>query len=121
MISRTRLLSAGIVLILPWLGAGEPGAQSWKPEKPVEIVIGTSPGGPQDRTGRTVQKILQEQRLVTTPVNIVNKAGGGGAVGLSYVNQHPNDGHYLMINSLTLLTNHLTGKTTMAFTDFTPI
>jgi putative tricarboxylic transport membrane protein len=103
------------------LGAWEAGAQAWKPDKPVEIVIGTSPGGPQDRTGRTVQKILQEQKLVTTPINIVNKAGGGGAVGLSYLSQHPNDGHYLMINSLTLITNHLTGKTTMAYTDFTPI
>lgn len=97
------------------------GAQAWKPEKPVEIIIGTSAGGPQDRTGRIIQKILQDMKLVPTPVTVVNKPGGGGAVGLAYLNQHAGDGHYLMINSLTLLTNHITGKTTLAYTDFAPV
>jgi putative tricarboxylic transport membrane protein len=96
-------------------------AQAWKPDKPVEIVVGTSPGGPQDRTGRLIQRILQEQKLVPTPVNVVNKAGGGGVIGLTYLSQHPGDGHYLMVNSITLFTNHVTGRSTLAYTDFTPI
>ena len=96
-------------------------AQVWKPEKPVEIVVGTSPGGPQDRTARLIQRILQEQKLAPTPVNIVNKAGAGGVIGLTYVSQHPGDAHYLMLNSITLFTNHVTGRSTLAYTDFTPI
>lgn len=96
-------------------------AQGWKPQKPVEIIIGTSPGGPQDRTGRMVQKILQDLKLAPTPVSVVNKAGGGGAIGLAYLNQHPGDGHYLMINATTLLTNHITGKSALGPGDFTPI
>lgn len=96
-------------------------AQGWKPQKPVELIIGTSPGGPQDRTGRLVQKILQERKLAPTPVSVVNKPGGGGAVGLAYLNQHPGDGHYLMINATTLLTNHITGKNALGPGDFTPI
>jgi len=96
-------------------------AQAWKPDKPVEVVVGTSPGGPQDRTGRLIQKILQEQKLVPTPVNVVNKAGGGGVIGLTYLSQHPGDGHYLMVNSITLFTNHVTGRSTLAYTDFTPL
>ena len=96
-------------------------AQSWKPEKPVEIVIGTTPGGPQDRTGRLIQKILQEQRLVTTPVNVVNKPGGGGVIGLTYLSQHPGDGHYMIVNAVTLFTNHITGRTTLSYADFTPL
>jgi putative tricarboxylic transport membrane protein len=111
-----RWLIAGL-LLAPTIGA----AQAWKPEKPVEIVIGTSAGGPQDRTGRLIQKILQEQKLVPTPVNVVNRPGGGGAVGLSYLAQHPGDGHYLMINSMTLFTNHIAGRTPLAYTDFTPV
>ncbi|HKA40854.1 MAG TPA: tripartite tricarboxylate transporter substrate binding protein [Burkholderiales bacterium] len=118
---RVDLLLRAAVAALVLLTDVQTASAQWKPEKPVEIVVGTSPGGPQDRTGRTIQRILQDQKLVTTPVNVVNKAGGGGAVGLSYVNQHPGDGHYLTINSLTLITNHLMGKTTMAYTDFTPI
>jgi len=96
-------------------------AQAWKPEKPVEIIVGTSPGGPQDRTGRLIQRILQEQKLAPTVVNIVNKPGGGGAVGLAYLSQHAGDGHYLMVNAMTLFTNHITGRTPLAYTDFTPI
>ena len=109
-------------LAVAWALAPAPAlAQSWKPEKPVEIVIGTSPGGPQDRTGRLLQKILQEQKLVAVPINVVNKPGGGGAIGLTYLGQHPGDGHYLMVNSVTLFTNNITGRTPLSYNDFTPV
>jgi len=93
----------------------------WKPEKPVEIIIGTSAGGPQDRAGRLIQKILQEQRLVTTPVNVLNRPGGGGVIGLTYLGQQPGDAHYMMVNSITLFTNHITGRTQLSYADFTPL
>lgn len=101
--------------------AGTAVAQTWKPEKPVEIIIGTTAGGPQDRTGRSVQKILQDLKLAPTPINVINRPGGGGAVGLNYLNTHQGDGHYLMINAISLLTNHIAGKTPLNYTDFTPV
>jgi len=111
-----------VVLAVVACALAAPGlAQTWKPEKPVEIIIGTTPGGPQDRTGRLIQRILQEQKLVPAPVNVVNKPGGGGVIGLTYLSQHPDDGHYLMVNSMTLFTNHITGRTALAYTDFTPL
>jgi putative tricarboxylic transport membrane protein len=94
---------------------------AWKPEKAVEIVIGTSAGGPQDRMGRTIQRILQEHKLVATPLAVVNKPGGGGAIALSYLNQHAGDGHYLAVNALSTLTNHITGKSALGPGDLTPI
>ena len=93
----------------------------WKPEKPVEIIIGTSAGGPQDRAGRLIQKILQEQRLVTAPINVLNRPGGGGVIGLTYLGQQPGDAHYVMVNSITLFTNHITGRTQLSYSDFTPL
>ena len=113
-------LAIGLVAALA-LAPAAGSAQTWKPDKPVDVVIGTSPGGPQDRTGRLIQKILQEQKLVPTPVNVVNKPGGGGVVGLVYVSQHRGDGHFLMVNSMTLFTNNLTGRTSLAYTDYTPL
>ena len=111
-----------VVLAVVACALAAPGlAQTWKPEKPVEIIIGTTPGGPQDRTGRLIQRILQEQKLVPAPINVVNKPGGGGVIGLTYLSQHPDDGHYLMVNSMTLFTNHITGRTALAYTDFTPL
>ena len=113
--------NVAVLAAVAWTFAAPAAAQTWKPEKPVEMIIGTTPGGPQDRTGRLIQKILQEQKLVATPVNVVNKPGGGGAVGLTYLSQHPGDGHFLMVNSMTLFTNHLTGRTPLAYSDFTPL
>ena len=77
----------------------------WKPQKPVEIIVGTGAGGGQDKTARTAGRLLTEQRLVEPAVNIVNKPGGGGAVGWAYLNQHAGDAHYVEIANTTLLTN----------------
>ena len=109
------------VLVAATLAAAGAAAQTWKPEKAVEIIIGTSAGGPQDRMGRAVQRILQDRKLVATPLNVVNKAGGGGAVALSYLNQHAGDGQFLAVNALSTLTNHITGKSVIGPADLTPL
>jgi putative tricarboxylic transport membrane protein len=96
-------------------------AQAWKPTKPVEIVIGTSPGGPQDRMGRAVQRIVQEKKLIDVPVNVVNRPGGGGAIAMAYLNTHAGDPHYVAVNAITTLTNYITGKTPHGPADFTPL
>lgn len=96
-------------------------AQAWKPEKPVEIIIGTSAGGPQDRTGRLVQRVLQERKLVEQPLAVVNKPGGGGAVGLAYLAQHGGDGHYMQIVAQPLLSNHVAGRSKLHYSEFTPL
>ena len=110
----------GVAVVLIFASAVACG-QTWKPEKPVEIIIGTSTGGPQDRMGRAVQRILQEKKMVVVPMNVVNKAGGGGAVALNYLNQHAGDGHFMAVNALAMLTNHITGRSTIGPTDLTPL
>ena len=90
---------------------------AWKPERAVEIIVGTSPGGPQDRMGRMLQKIMQEARLVEVPVSVENKAGGGGAVALAFLAQRTG-ANTLMINAPTMLSNQITGRTSLKYTDF---
>ena len=94
---------------------------AWKPERAIEIIIGTSPGGPQDHMGRMLQKVLQENRWFEVPLSAVNKPGGGGAIGLAYVNQHAGDGRYVMIIAPTLLSNQITGRAPFGHADFTPV
>ena len=96
-------------------------AQAWQPDKPIEIVIPTSPGGSVDRTARTLQKILQEGALVRVPVTVVNKPGAGGAVSLVHLNQHAGDGHYISINTPNLIANDINGRSTVKYTDVTPL
>jgi putative tricarboxylic transport membrane protein len=96
-------------------------APEWQPRNAVEIMVASGPGGGMDRTARTIQIIVRERKIADIPLNVVNKAGGGGTIGWTYLSQHPRDGHYLAIGSPALLTNHITGKSALSYTDFTPL
>ena len=109
-----------IIVALLCAAAAAHAQPAWKPEKSVEIIIGTSPGGPQDRLGRTLQKVLQKSRLVEVPVSVENKPGGGGAVALAALAQRTG-GSTLMINAPTMLNNQITGKSPLPYTDFTAL
>lgn len=96
-------------------------AQSWSPTKNVEIVVGSAPGGSNDRTGRSVEKLLNELKLVPTSVTVNNKPGGGGNIMFAYVSAHAGDAHYLMVGTTAMLSNHIVGSSKLSHTDFTPI
>lgn len=68
-------------------------AQGWKPEKNVEIVSSSGPGGASDRQARTVQALLQSMPGIPS-VTVNNRPGGGGTVALTVLAQHPADAHY---------------------------
>lgn len=94
---------------------------AWRPDKPVEIIVNTSPGTGSDTTGRLILRLLAEKKLIDVPATVVNKVGGGGTIGLAYLTQHPGNGHYLMVTSPTMLTNHITGKGALSYGDTTPL
>jgi len=96
-------------------------AADWKPADNIEVVVGASPGGGNDNIARTMQKIIQDRRLVEVPFNIVNKPGAGGAVAYAYLNLYAGNPHYLGVSSNTLLTNHITGTSKIFYEDITPI
>jgi putative tricarboxylic transport membrane protein len=112
------LLNASIALFSV---APQAASAQWKPVKPIEIVVGTGVGGGQDKSARTVQRILQERKLVDVPVTVVNKPGGGGAVGWTYLNQHAGEGHIVYVGNPTLLTNHIVGRNPINYTHVTPL
>jgi putative tricarboxylic transport membrane protein len=58
---------------------------------------------------------------VDVPINVVNKPGGGGAVGWAFLNQHAGDAHFLQIANPLLVTNALMGRATVTYNDVTPI
>jgi putative tricarboxylic transport membrane protein len=113
----------GIVFAPCAASAAAPGNApvQWKPGKPIEIIVGTGVGGGQDKSARTVQRILQEKKLVEVAVSVVNKPGGGGAVGYTYLNQHQGEGHIIYVGNPTLLTNHIVGRSPINYTHVTPL
>jgi putative tricarboxylic transport membrane protein len=96
-------------------------AQAWSPEKAVEVVVPTAAGGANDNIARLIQKILQDQKLVSTPVVVMNKAGGNQTLASVYVRQHPNDPHYLLYSTSSVLSAEITGLSKMHYTELTPI
>src|SRR5712692_9023152 len=67
-------------------------AQSY-PTRPVEFIIPFAPGGPTDTAIRLIQPQLAANLGV--PVVLVNKAGGGGALGMDGVAKAKPDGYTL--------------------------
>jgi putative tricarboxylic transport membrane protein len=117
-----RSLSAvATCLIAAVIAHGEAQAQAWSPQRNVEIVVGSAPGGSNDKTARTVEHILTTAKLVSTSVTVVNRPGGGSTIAFNYVMQKAGDPHVLMIGTPSLLTNHITGLSKQHYTDFTPI
>jgi putative tricarboxylic transport membrane protein len=107
-----------------WLAlfaTGVSAQSTWRPDKAVELVVTTAPGGANDQIARAMQKALREEKLLATPLEIVNKPGGNQTIGVAYVNQHAADPHYLLLANPTLLGSHIAGVTTLNYTDLTPI
>jgi putative tricarboxylic transport membrane protein len=97
------------------------GAQGWSPQRNVELVVPNPPGGSNDKTARTVERIWTMNKVLPTTLSVVNRSGGGGSIAYTYVAQRTGDPHYLVVAGPALLTNHITGASTLQHTDLTPI
>jgi putative tricarboxylic transport membrane protein len=109
------------LLAAAWL-AGMPlyaPAQGWKPERAVEIVLGSAPGSGPDITARAMQRIFHAHRYLDVPLTVQNKVGGNGAVARNYMKQFEGNGHYLILGDRGMLALHAMDRIT--FTDRTPL
>jgi putative tricarboxylic transport membrane protein len=95
--------------------------QSWSPSRNVEIVVGSAPGGSNDKTARAVERAIVEGKLIPTSLTVVNRPGGGSSIAFNYVNQRKGDPHTLLIGTTALLTNHIVGTSPLSYMDFTPV
>ena len=94
---------------------------SWRPEREIELVAGTPPGGGQDRPARALIGILDKSGLLERPARVLNMPGKGGGAAWDYIHAHPGDPHRLAINSPPLLTNRIVGVSDYDHADLTPI
>src|ERR671916_3044548 len=74
---RLMMLGLGSASALMLLGAGEGFAQGKAPTGPIEITSGTSPGGTPDVLMRRAAKILNDEKIITNPLVVQNRTGGG--------------------------------------------
>jgi putative tricarboxylic transport membrane protein len=112
------LFIATIALLAP-LPAKAQG--TWKPDHNIEIVVGATTGAGTDKAARMMQGMWQKKNALNVPSIVSNKPGGGGAVSWAYLGQKQGDAHTLLVTSYNIVTNHITGKSKLTYSDFTPI
>jgi len=95
----------------------------WEPERPIEFVIQTPPGGGSDIYTRLWLGIIDEKNLSPVPVTPVNMPGGAGAVALTYLYQQDGDPHYLTptLNSIVTTPLQQTIPVMYPSQDLTPV
>lgn len=121
MILRNIMFLKGLFLALALVLSAHSNAQSWRPDKHVELIVPAEAGGSLDTTGRTTHKILEELKLLPGSSAVTNRAGGAHAVAYAYLNQRQGDGHFISITSANLLGGHIAGRLPMSYTDVSPI
>lgn len=96
-------------------------AQGWKPERNVELVIPTSPGGSNDIAGRTLHKLLNDLKLLPVSSTVANRSGGEHNVAYTYISQRNADAHTIGVMSTPMLVNAVEGRSSLTHNDVTPI
>ncbi|MBI3044179.1 MAG: tripartite tricarboxylate transporter substrate binding protein [Betaproteobacteria bacterium] len=87
--------------------------------RPIELVVLFPAGSSADVTARVLAEGMGKR--LGTQIVVVNRPGGGGAVGYRYaVNQAP-DGHHLVWNSNSISTTYHTGMLPFDYKSFTPV
>ncbi len=102
----TTTTAAGTTATTPGAGAAAgsgPVTVGGFPSKALRIMAPAAPGGGWDSTSRRVQQVLQEQKIAAQNVEVFNRAGAGGTIGLAeFVNQNRGDGHTVMTMGLVM-------------------
>ena len=114
------LVAVGAAALCVPAVAAEGGA-GWQPQNPVEIVVPNAAGGENDRMSRFIQRILEQKKLVPTPVLVVNKSGGNQVLSTVYVAKNTGNPHFLLYATGTILSNEIEGLTKLSYRDLTPI
>ena len=97
-------------------------SETWTPERAVQIVAGTPPGGGLDRVARALAKAAAQAGVFDVPVEVVNVPGDGARRAWTHlVDKHAGDGHVIAISSPNLTTDYLVGIADFEHSRYTPI
>jgi len=101
--------------------AGPAGAQGWKPQQNVALIVPSTAGGSLDHVGRTIQRVWDQQKLLPTSSTVVNMGGAGHVLAYNFLHARAANPHFISITSSNLHVSHINGRHHLSYRDFTPL
>jgi tripartite-type tricarboxylate transporter receptor subunit TctC len=99
-------------------GNGSPGEGDY-PKKPIELIVPYAAGGGTDAVARAFAD--SAKKVLPQPIGVVNKTGGGGAVGMSEGSKAKPDGYKVTLVTVEMTTLPLLGLAAFTPDDFKPV
>jgi tripartite-type tricarboxylate transporter receptor subunit TctC len=108
-------LVLAVILALGW-ALPSPARAAAFPERDITVVVPWPAGGGTDALARTLAK--NGKKYFGVNITVVNRVGGGGAVGANSVATGKTDGYTVCVIPFNLITYQLTGLSDLSVKDF---
>ena len=118
---KVRMCFVGIMVAVMCLGilSSFSEAQTKFPSRPIQFICPWGAGGGTDRVARMLAVLLEKD--LGQPVTVVNRTGGGGAVGHTAGSTATPDGHTITIVTVEIIMMHWMGLAKVTYSDFKPV
>lgn len=106
------------------LGAGpvsDAHAEDWQPSRPVEFFVPAGPGGALDIAARKMKVLMEQHKIISQPLIVSNRVGGGGTVSINGVLSQGSDGQPLMTFITGMLNTRAIGQAPVSYAALTPV
>jgi tripartite-type tricarboxylate transporter receptor subunit TctC len=115
--SRQTMIGALVAAVLTAVSAPAQVQTAWKPDRPIQLIVGFQAGGGTDVTARMVAQAAEG--IIPVPVIVVNKPGAAGALAAEFVARAEPDGYTILVGGGSESTTlpHYT-KSNYALSDF---
>jgi putative tricarboxylic transport membrane protein len=118
-VDRRTVLAAGLAGLA---SAGRAWAEVPFPSRPLTIMAPANPGGGTDQIARLMQSAIAVGKLSPRPMEVINRGGAAGAIGLAdLVSRHHGDPHIIMASGSSVISSTVTQNTALRLTDAEPL
>lgn len=94
---------------------------NWSPKRNVEFIVPYSAGGGSDLNARALAETIRKADLMDVNMMILNRPGGSGAVGNTYVASKAGDGGTIMTFNSGQMMSTLSNKAAVKLENITPL
>ena len=92
------------------------------PDRAITLLVGANPGGGWDQLARLIQHVMITQQISPVPVEVINRGGAGGTIGLTeLVTRHRRNGNTVMIGGSTLASASISHGSRFTMLDTVPL